>query len=236
MHDRVKELSKDTGLSLKSYNDPQQNVNYEYNVNNLQFSLYSEDKLNDKTTTKDEYPYSFYNNTLHIIGNKQRGDDLTIIFDGKPLSELKSGVRYEIKSFEGNFQSISDKYYFDYFELIAPTVIRLSKKNVSKSEKEQQTQQKTFDFKPNTTVDLTLFKGKNKIDIKGDVRIESLTKNGYKYKISTPSVLYTLTLDKPFTSSKGVTYNAKLVSKTDGTGTQTMNDLQLKNNTDIKYR
>ncbi len=234
-----KNLSKLTGISLKQDGDAgqDQNENYEYNINNLKFRFHSD--YNDVTTTRAEHAYAFYDNTLHIVSNRRRGDNLTVVIDGKPISELRTGVKYDIKSLEGQFQSVTDKEDFQYFELLDPPVIRLSKKltNPNKDQNsEKQGVQKVFNFKPNTTADLTLFQGKNKIDIKGDVRIESLSKNGYKYKISTPSALYTLTLDKPFTSGKGITYNAKLVTKTDGSGTQTMNDLQFKNNTDIKYR
>ena len=241
LHDlttNAKNLSKLTGLSLKQDGDgDQQNANYEYNINNLKFRFHSD--YNDVTTTRAEHAYAFYDNTLHIVSNRRRGDNLIVVIDSKPISELRTGVKYMIKSLEGHFQSVTDKEDFQYFELLDPSVIRLSKKlstdkNVDQSEKKV----KEFNFKPNTVADISFFdtKGKNKFDIKGDVRIESLSNTAYKYKISTKNAIYTLTLDKPFKSGKNLTYGVKLASKTDGNGTSTINNIQMKNNTDIKYR
>ncbi len=238
VHDRVKQLSKDSGISLKSQGSETQNSAYDYNINNVKFRFSSD--YNDVTTTRAEHAYAFYDNTLHIISNRRQGDNLVIEFDGKPLNELTVGVKYKIKNMEGHFQSITDRESFEYFELLDPKIIRTSKKkvNTDQSNPEQNTQgKKSFDFNPNAIVDMNLSsrKGDKLLDINGSVRIESLSKTGYKYRISTKNAIYTLTLDKPFNTSKNMVYNVKFASKTDGNGTIKLNNIILRNNQDIKY-
>jgi hypothetical protein len=239
VNDIAKNLSKDTGIKLKTPNTgEEQNLNYEYNINNVKFRFYSD--YNDVTTTRAEHAYAFYDNKLHIVSNRRQGDNLVIEFEGKKLTELTTGIKYKIKNMEGHFQSITDRESFEYFELLDPKIIRQSRKkeNANPDDEPLGTQQKkTFDFNPNANVDMSLSsrKGDKLMDIKGSVRIESLSKGGYKYRISTKDAIYILTLDKPFNTVKNMVYNVKLASKTDGNGTIKANNIILRNNQDIKY-